>query len=132
MNLSFKQKRGTSFDCTTLTNIYYIDSTIAFVSLAITISSSVGIMYANTLELSVEILTSSDLTSFLAKSKSNPIQAKFSQIFFLILIWFSPIPPVNTIASTPFNDTAYLATNWAIVFVNNSIAILAFGLSSSY
>ena len=34
--------------------------------------------------------------------------------------------------SIPFKDTAYFATNCAIVFVNNSIATWAFGLSSSY
>ena len=96
-------------------------------SLAITNSSFVGIIYAFNFDSGFVINISSPLILFFSSSNTSPINPKYSHIFFLTSDWFSPIPPVNTTTSIPFIDTAYLATNCAIVLVNNSIAIFALG-----
>ena len=88
-----------------LATIYFVIK--SFVSLAIISSSFVGTTQTSTFEFGADILPSSLNSWFFSSSISTPKHFKFSHILLLALYWFSPIPAVNTIVSSPPSETMY-------------------------
>lgn len=98
-------------------------------SAAITCSSSVGI--TSTARRLAGLLMTVRFSAFAAGSRSMPSHIRRVQISALIAGWCSPIPAVNTNASSPPSVEASRETSPATLKQNSSIASFASGSSLS-